>query len=335
MTGSWDQIGFMLPFARTLFALALLLACGPPEEDHSPTPDTVEAPSVAGARPEETPETTEEQEQAPAGDSMIEVPERSLAFGRPTRFDDRTGARVRSAIRRRIGARPELVTTRHYRRDDSSTTSIATFTASHVERCVTNGGTRESCTTAAGEGSLASDVDSCVFGGIARIDIGPPDGEREGAMRIVGVRAIGDDVICGFEVESLQLVDEDRDDEPEVVLSYGWYDLRHRGGERLRGEEGSTRLTLQADLTEQVSLTVRAYHHMHSAGPDARNVLTQLRHVRRGSHPDLVLHNIDWLSAQCAETSPPRGRGDVCDLREYTRIYRYDRSADIWVPPES
>ncbi len=317
--------------AGVLAALLAVACASPPvdgtEPEGSDETEDRSAPPDPGA-PGDEPDPPSE----PA--PIVEVVE-VVDFGEPARFDDRTDARVRSAIRRRIGARPTLVTTRHYRREDGGTTSVSTFTASYVERCVTAGTQREECTFPHGAGSLATDIDSCVFGGIARVDIGPEVDGREGAMRIVGVRTIGDGETCGFEVESLRVRDEDRDDEPEVVLGYGWYELRYRDdGERVRADEGSVRRTMRADLTDQAVLSMRFYHPPDGVDADDRNMVSQLRHVRRGGHPDLVLHIIDWLSDRCSEADPPRGRGDVCELRERTEVHRYDPAADRWVPPE-
>jgi len=312
--------------------LLLTLGCaGPPTGDEPGTEDAEETnpdEEASPAEPTGREATTTETETTP----FVEVVE-PIDFGHPTRFDDRTDARVRSAIRRRIGARPTLVTTRHYAREQGGTTSVSAFTASYVERCVTAGTQRDECTFPPGDGGLATDIDACVFGGIARVDIGPEDDGREGAMRIVGVRTIGDGETCGFDVESLQVSDEDRDDQPEVVLSYGWYELRYRDGERVRSDEGSVRRTMRDDLTDQAVLAMRFYHHPDGVDADDRNMVSQLRHVRRSGHPDLVMHIIDWLSDQCSEADPPRGRGDVCQLRERTEVHRYDANADLWLPP--
>jgi len=256
------------------------------------------------------------------------------SFGERRRLDDRTGARVRSAVRRRIGARPELITSRHYVRDDGGTVTIATFVAPYLERCVSQGTPREECLLSQGDGALATELGACVFGGIARIDVGPPRGEQEGALRVIGVVPLRQGEICAFEVESLQVRDEDRDDEPEIILGYAWSDLRHRGDERVVVDEGSERLVLRADLEEQVALTMRFTHHPSGEAEGDRNLVTQLRTVPRGGHPDLALDVIDWLADPCPEADPPRGRGEVCEMRERTVVYRYDRMADRWQPPE-
>lgn len=309
-------------------------ACDPPSEGEADrSGDEAPVPAAQAARPEDPPARD------PAGFADDPVAAALAAaqlsgFGERRRLDDRTGARVRSAIRRRIGARPELITSRHYLREDGGTVTLATFVAPYLERCVAQGTPREECLLSQGDGALATELGTCVFGGIARVDIGPPRGEQEGALRVVGVRPLRQGRICSFEVETLQIRDEDRDDEPEIILGYAWADLRHRGDERVVVDEGSERLVLRADLEEQVALTMRFVHHPGGPAAGDRNLATQLRTVPRGGHPDLALDVVDWLADECPDADPPRGQGEVCQLRERTVVYRYDRDRDLWVAPD-
>jgi hypothetical protein len=225
------------------------------------------------------------------------------------------------------------VTSLHYAREGGGSVTVATFTASYVERCVASGTPREECTLGQGDQTLAMDRGPCVFGGIARVDIGPALGEREGEMSIVRVQPIGDREICSFEVEGLALADDDADGVDEVVLTYAWADLRWREGGLERSYEGSRRVTYRADLAPQIALDVRAYHYADNFDSGDRNMVSQLRKVGRDGHPDLALDVIDWLSDACPERAPPRGQAG-CDIEERTVVYPYDASTDAWLPPD-
>ena len=312
------------------WVVMLGLSCAEPPEDVPVTPEPVDEPPEVAVAPEPPP--VEE----PPPDPLAGLTEEVVAgLGRPTRLDDRVGARVRNAIRHRIGTRPTLVTSRHYVRPDRSTVTISTFTGGYFERCVVAGTPREECLLSQGPGTLAMEQSDCVFGGIARVEIAPPRGDNEGAVRGSVVEPIGLGEICGFEVESLALRDEDRDGEPEVVLAYAWHDLRQGEPERAVMDEGSVRLILSAaDLREQARLTVRFQHHPSGEAADDRNLVSQLRFVPRAGRRDIALDVIDWLSDACPEADPPRGQGEVCDLRERTVTYRYDADADRWIAPD-
>lgn len=327
--GRWGLVG------------ALLIGCGQPAEDPrvEPLAEPAREPAEAPPEPTEepTPEPTEAAPSEPASPETaaaptIEPASPATAFGRRVPLDDRTESRVRSAIRRRVGARPTLVTSLHYRRDDGGSVTVSTFTASYVERCVAAGAPREECTMQNGYQSLATDRGPCVFGGIARVDIGPAHGQRDGAMSIVAVRPIGDQQICVFEVEGLALADDDADGADEVVLSYAWADLRYRESGLERSYEGSRRVTYRADLEPQVELDVRAYHTPDDFDSGDRNMVSQLRKVVRQGHPDLALDVIDWLSDPCPDRAPPRGQ-EGCDIEERTVVYPYDAATDAWSSP--
>ncbi|MFK7986028.1 MAG: hypothetical protein AB8I08_08350 [Sandaracinaceae bacterium] len=287
-----------------------------------------EEPAVEVEPAVETTPTAEESPSAP--DTRNRSPLEPVDVGRPIHLDERTGARVRSAIRRRVGARPTLLTSRHYRTEDRGSVTFAAFTAPYLERCVASGTPREECLLGGGDGALTRNQQDCVFGGIARIDLGPDEGERPGPMRIVGVHALEDGQACAFEVDSLRLVDEDRDGEPEVRLRYTWSDLRHAGAEHVVTRIETVRETRRSDLGVQVQLTLRAFH-PGSDDPEERNLVSQLRHVGDGDHPDLAHDVIDWLAAACPEEDPPRGH-EECELRERTLRYTYDAPNDAWVP---
>ncbi|MBX3275475.1 MAG: hypothetical protein KF729_34770 [Sandaracinaceae bacterium] len=315
--------------------LVALTACGEPPPEVLPEPSR--APPAAAA--EVTPPTELAEPDEPVAvselDALADLADEITAdLGAPVRFDERTAARVRNAIRERIRTRPTLVTTRHYRRDDGSTTTLAAYTGEHLERCITTGTPPEECLLSAGPGALAVNRRGCVFGGLARIDIAPPRGEREGLLGEVTILPIGVGEICSFEVESLAVRDEDRDGAPEIVLAYAWRDLRHGEGERIVAGEGSVRLVLAADLREQVKLTMRAQHHPHAEPDGERNRVAQLRFLRRGAHRDLALDVIDWLAHPCPEPAPPWPRPDECAVRERTLVYRYDPANDRWLAPE-
>lgn len=152
----------------------VLLGCGP-EAEGAPAP--AESPPARTEVSEDTPagETDPGTPALAPADEVVEAGRPALRagpLGERVLLDDRSRSRSRSAIRRRVGARPTLVTALHHRREDRSTTTLVTFTASYVERCVTRGTPRDECTLAQGEGSLARDRGPCVFGGIARVDIG-------------------------------------------------------------------------------------------------------------------------------------------------------------------
>ena len=308
----------------------VLLGCGPEVED---APEAAESPPAETVVTDDAPPT--EVEAAAPAPTLTEA-EAAQETGRPALragplgdrvlLDDRSRSRSRSAIRRRVGARPTLVTALHHRREDRSTTTLVTFTASYVERCVTRGTPRDECTLAQGEGSLARDRGPCVFGGIARVDIGPPRGEREGAVDLVGLQLLGDWEICVFEVEGLSTSDEDGDGQPEIVLSYAWADLRYQPNDLTREREGSAREVYRADMTRQVRLETRAYQHRFE---DERNLVTQLRRTDEG----LALDVIDWLGA-CPDRSPPWGQVD-CDVQQRTIAYAYDAQRDLWRVLES
>ena len=326
---------------RRILVGALLLGCGQPAEEPL-TPLSEEAPSLTGSAragaATDAPQPTEAQPSEPPTSEpapALEVERAATpatAFGRRAPLDDRTRSRIRSAIRRRVRARPTLVTSLHYEREDGGSVTVSTFTASYVERCVAAGTPRAECTFAQGYQSLAVDRGPCVFGGIARIDIGPPVGGRDGAMSIVAVRPIGDHEICSFEVEGLSLADDDADGVDEIVLGYAWADLRYREGGLERGYEGSRRVTYRADLEPQIELDVRAYHTPDNVDSGDRNLVSQLRKIVRDGHPDLALDVIDWLSDVCPDRAPPRGQTG-CDIQERTVVYPYDPATDAWSPP--
>lgn len=313
--------------------VALAIACAEPPAEAPVRLDPERLPPPVA--PEPPPPAIEPVEEPPP-DPLAGLGDEVVAgLGRPTRLDERVGARVRNAIRRRLHVRPQLITSRHYVRPDESTVTVSAFVAGYFERCVRGGTPHEECLVSQGEGALAMEQPDCVFGGIARVEIAPPEGEDEGPVRGAIVQTIGIGEICAFEVESLALRDEDRDGEPEVILAYAWRDLRQRTRDRAVMDEGSVRLILGADdLREQVKLTMRFEHHPSGDAAEDRNVVAQLRFVPRGRHRDLALDVIDWLSDACPEADPPRGRGEVCDLRERTVVYRYEPEADRWIPPD-
>ncbi|MCB9597810.1 MAG: hypothetical protein H6719_34150 [Sandaracinaceae bacterium] len=321
-----------------IVVVILALACAEPPSDVDPEPpvDEVVAPPAVDEPPPDEPEPDEPEPPDPLAGLTDDV---TSGLGSPRRLDDRTGARVRNAIRARIGTRPTLITSRHYVRDDGSTVSVSTFVGSYIERCVTAGTPREECLIGQGLGALATEQSECNFGGVARVDIGPPrrerDGdEREGDVRATLVEPIGLGEICAFEVESLALRDEDRDGEPEIILGYAWSDLRRTETDPAVVDEGSVRLILDGQLHEQARLTVRFYHHPTEGDGGDRNLVSQLRFVPRAGRRDIALDVIDWLSNECPESDPPRGRGEVCDLQQRTALYRYAPDEDRWIAPE-
>jgi len=321
--GRWQRAGI----------LALVIGCGPESVTEDPSaadPVVAEAPLALETEAREEPDVRSA-DPSPEGEERGRPELREGPLGERVLLDERSRSRVRSAIRRRVGARPTLVTTLHHRHEDRATTTIATFTASYVERCVTRGTPREECTLSEGEGSLARDRGPCVFGGIARVDIGPPrrdrsGEEREGPVDLVGLDLLGDGEACAFEVEGLSTGDEDDDGAPEIVLSYAWSDLRYAPNDLVREREGSRRVIYRADLTPQITLETRAHQHRFE---DERNLVTQLR---RTEDRGLALDEIDWLGA-CPDLSPPWGQTD-CDVQQRTVEHAYDAGRDRWLPVE-
>lgn len=235
---------------------------------------------------------------------------------------------MRSAIRERVQARPTVVTARHFLGADGATTSFVFYTFSHVERCMTEGRSREECRMGGGFGDTAFHSLRCLGAGLARVATRPGRAVAE----LQANAALHAEDLCSSSVRELVVDDVDRDGRPEVSLEYEWANLEQREAGDSTSWDLVERLVFRADLTLQVVLRLRAIFHPENSAFDDRNRVARLEVASpdAGGAPDLVLAATSWNADVCSSREPPPPSQPDCDLRERTERYVYDRAADEW-----
>ncbi len=236
---------------------------------------------------------------------------------------------MRSAIRSEVQARPTIVASRHFRSADGTTTSFALYTFSHVERCITKGGSRQECRMGGGYGDAAMHELRCLGAGLARVEVG----QDTPSVRSRANLPLHADALCSTTLEDLTVADLDHDGSPEVSLQYGWADLRQRESGVATAWEHVERLVTRADLGVQVALRLRARYHPESGAWDDRNRVARLEQTDQNGdgRPDFVLAVTSWSADVCPTPEPPQAsRADECELRQSTEAWLYRRATDDW-----
>lgn len=235
---------------------------------------------------------------------------------------------LRSAIREQIQARPTVVAGRHYLGADGSTTSFVVYTYSHVERCMTKGGSREECRMGAGFGTTAFNSLRCLGAGVARVQTRP--GRAVAALQ--AHLPLHSDNLCSASVRELAVEDLDRDGRPELALELEWADLRLLEVGEHTSWSFVERLVLRADLGAQVALRLRAIFHPENAdfGDRSRVARLQTTDPDGDGVPDFELAVTSWRSGACPREEPPPPTQEGCELRQRTERYTYRGATDDW-----